>query len=117
MADTRHWGFHAGRQLDVDVLIVDEASMVHLEMMAALRELRRHRLAGHAQRIVQRVSALAQHTVMLRESRRFGGPIGQLARAVNAGHPAQAQALLDAGTQGGTHSELLQRPGIQRIAG
>jgi len=36
--DTRHWGFHAGRQLDVDVLIVDEASMVHLEMMAALLE-------------------------------------------------------------------------------
>lgn len=34
--DTRHWGFHAGRPLDVDVLIVDEASMVHLEMMSAL---------------------------------------------------------------------------------
>ncbi len=58
-----------------------------------------------------RPPALAQHTVMLRESRRFGGPIGQLARAVNAGHAAQAQALLDAGTQGGTHSELWERQG------
>ncbi len=36
--DTRHWGYHAGRPLDVDVLIVDEASMVHLEMMSALLE-------------------------------------------------------------------------------
>ena len=35
---TRHWGYHAGRPLDVDVLMVDEASMVHLEMMSALLE-------------------------------------------------------------------------------
>jgi len=158
--DTRHWGFHAGRQLDVDVLIVDEASMVHLEMMAALLEalpsgarlvllgdkdqlasveagavlgdLCRDAQAGrylpetldYALRVAgqavppqfaapagDRPPALAQHTVMLRESRRFGGPIGQLARAVNAGHAAQAQALLDAGTQGGTHSELWERHG------
>ncbi|MCB4789728.1 MULTISPECIES: exodeoxyribonuclease V subunit alpha [unclassified Delftia] len=158
--DTRHWGFHAGRQLDVDVLIVDEASMVHLEMMAALLEalpsgarlvllgdkdqlasveagavlgdLCRDAQAGrylpdtldYALRVAgqavppqfaapagDRPPALAQHTVMLRESRRFGGPIGQLARAVNAGHAAQAQALLDAGTQGGTHSELWERQG------
>ena len=33
---TRHFGHHAGRPLEVDVLIVDEASMIHLEMMAAL---------------------------------------------------------------------------------
>lgn len=158
--DTRHWGFHAGRQLDVDVLIVDEASMVHLEMMAALLEalpagarlvllgdkdqlasveagavlgdLCRDAQAGrylpdtldYALRVAgqavppqfaapagDRAPALAQHTVMLRESRRFGGPIGQLARAVNAGHAAQAQALLDAGTQGGTHAELWERQG------
>jgi exodeoxyribonuclease V alpha subunit len=32
--------------------------------------------------------ALAQQTVMLRHSRRFGGPIGQLALAVNAGDSA-----------------------------
>ncbi|CDG82518.1 exodeoxyribonuclease V subunit alpha [Janthinobacterium agaricidamnosum] len=34
--DTRAFQHHAGNPLDVDVLIVDEASMVHLEMMAAL---------------------------------------------------------------------------------
>lgn len=34
--DTRQFRFHASQPLDVDVLIVDEVSMVHLEMMAAL---------------------------------------------------------------------------------
>ncbi len=34
--DTRQFRHHAGQPLDVDVLIVDEASMVHLEMMDAL---------------------------------------------------------------------------------
>ncbi|WP_423679796.1 exodeoxyribonuclease V subunit alpha [Undibacterium sp. WLHG33] len=34
--DTRAFRHHAGNLLDIDVLIVDEASMVHLEMMAAL---------------------------------------------------------------------------------
>ena len=33
---TRAFAHHAGNQLDVDVLIVDEASMVHLEMMASV---------------------------------------------------------------------------------
>ncbi len=34
--DTRAFVHKAGNELDIDVLIVDEASMVHLEMMAAL---------------------------------------------------------------------------------
>ena len=34
--DTRQFRHHAANPLDVDVLIVDEASMVHLEMMDAL---------------------------------------------------------------------------------
>ncbi len=34
--DSRGLRHHAGNPLDVDVLIVDEASMVHLEMMAAV---------------------------------------------------------------------------------
>jgi exodeoxyribonuclease V alpha subunit len=34
--DTRAFQHNAGNPLDVDVLIVDEASMVHLEMMASL---------------------------------------------------------------------------------
>ncbi|MBS0348839.1 MAG: exodeoxyribonuclease V subunit alpha [Proteobacteria bacterium] len=34
--DTRHFRHHAGNPLPLDVLVVDEASMVDLEMMAAL---------------------------------------------------------------------------------
>ncbi|MDN2705860.1 exodeoxyribonuclease V subunit alpha [Janthinobacterium sp. SUN100] len=34
--DTRTFAHHAGNPLEVDVLIVDEASMVHLEMMASV---------------------------------------------------------------------------------
>lgn len=137
--DTRAFGHHAGNPLDVDVLIVDEASMVHLEMMAALLDA----LPPHATLILlgdkdqlasveagavlgdlcheaeagaynaatvayaeaasgQQIppqfhgagGPLAQQTVMLRESRRFGGPIGALALAVNAGDVAGAQAVL-----------------------
>ncbi len=141
--DTRHWGFHAGRPLDVDVLIVDEASMVHLEMMSALLDalppharlvllgdkdqlasveagavlgdLCRDAQAGHygaaTVDYVARVAgeqipapfhadamvpALAQQTVMLRESRRFSGPIAQLALAVNAGDVVRSHELLAA---------------------
>lgn len=34
--ETRQFRFHAGNLLDIDIVIVDEASMIHLEMMAAL---------------------------------------------------------------------------------
>ncbi len=34
--DTRHFKYHAGNPLALDVLVVDEASMVDLEMMAAV---------------------------------------------------------------------------------
>jgi exodeoxyribonuclease V alpha subunit len=34
--DTRQFRFNASHLLDVDILIVDEASMIHLEMMSAL---------------------------------------------------------------------------------
>ena len=137
--DTRQFRFSAAHPLDVDVLIVDEASMVHLEMMAALlealpRDARviflgdKDQLASVeagavlgdlcnqaekglysastlawvkdvtgqtiAQTFAGQGSPLAQQTVMLRESRRFGGPIGQLALAVNAGQAALANSLL-----------------------
>ena len=138
---TRHWGFHAGHPLDVDVLIVDEASMVHLEMMSALldampaharlvllgdkdqlasveagavlgdlcRDAEHGRYSEETVAYVQRVTGdvippayhargeappLAQHTVMLRESRRFEGPIAQLALAVNAGDAVHSLDLL-----------------------
>ncbi len=140
--DTRAFAHHKGNPLDIDVLIVDEASMVHLEMMAALLDalpdgatlillgdkdqlasveagavlgdLCRDAQAGgysaatvayaleaSGERIPEQfhgnAGPLAQQTVMLRESRRFGGPIGQLALAVNAGDAARAQDVLRAG--------------------
>jgi exodeoxyribonuclease V alpha subunit len=156
--DTRHWGYHAGRQLDVDVLIVDEASMVHLEMMSALLQalpatarlillgdkdqlasveagavlgdLCRDAQEGcylpatsaYAERVTgqaipakfmatQTALPLAQHTVMLRESRRFGGPVGQLAQAVNVGDAAQAMGLLAQQTQQGPDAALWAQQG------
>ncbi len=138
--DTRKFRSDAAHPLELDVLIVDEASMIHLEMMAALLDALPARarviflgdkdqlasveagavfgdLCGDAQRgryqgataefvesvTGQRIpaeyvcggSALAQQTVMLRHSRRFGGPIGQLAQAVNRGDFKQASALLN----------------------
>lgn len=137
--DTRAFQHHAGNQLDVDVLIVDEASMIHLEMMSALLaalpatatlillgdkdqlasveagavlgDLCHNAEAGayltetlsyvHAS-TGQDIPAsfagdggpIAQQTVMLRESRRFGGPIGALALAVNSGDAAAAIEVL-----------------------
>jgi len=143
--DTRAFARDAAHPLEIDVLFVDEASMVHLEMMAALLaavpsgarvvllgdkdqlasveagavlgELCRDAEQGsytdatvdfvaavageqipHAMRA--NGSAMAQQTVMLRESRRFGGPIGQLALAVNAGDAPAAAALLQGGGDG-----------------
>lgn len=144
--DTRQFQHHAGHPLDVDVLIVDEASMIHLEMMSALldalpakarlvllgdkdqlasveagavlgdlcRDARAGCYSAETVAYVLRVTGetmapafhymhhaaddpapiLAQHTVMLRDSHRFGGPIGQLAEAVNAGHVNRAIKVL-----------------------
>jgi exodeoxyribonuclease V alpha subunit len=142
---TRAFQHHRGNLLDVDVLIVDEASMVHLEMMAALlAALPMHAiliLLGDKDQLasveagavlgdlchdaqagaysaatlayVQAASgsaiaaqfhgagsALAQQTVMLRQSRRFSGPIGQLAQAVNAANAADVLACLRGGDDG-----------------
>ncbi|MES2901829.1 MAG: exodeoxyribonuclease V subunit alpha [Pseudomonadota bacterium] len=146
--DTRAFAHHKGNRLDIDVLIVDEASMVHLEMMAALLAALPERatliLLGDKDQLasveagavlgdlcrdaqtgaysaatldyVQAASgetiphefssagpALAQQTVMLRHSRRFGGPIGQLALAVNGGDAAAAEAVLRGGGDGSLH--------------
>jgi exodeoxyribonuclease V alpha subunit len=140
--DTRAFAHHKGNPLDIDVLIVDEASMVHLEMMASLLDAlpdgailillgdkdqlasveagavlgdlcRDAQAGGYTAGTVAyaheasgetippqfhgNAGALAQQTVMLRESRRFGGPIGQLALAVNAGDAARAEQVLRAG--------------------
>ncbi len=140
--DTRSFAHHAGNPLNVDVLIVDEASMVHLEMMACLLDalppgatlillgdkdqlasveagavlgdLCHDAQAGGYSRATAgyvfeasgevlppeylgSAGPLAQQTVMLRHSRRFGGPIGQLALAVNAGDAESAEAVLRGG--------------------
>jgi len=142
--DTRSFAHHKGNPLDVDVLIVDEASMVHLEMMASLLDALppaatlillgdKDQLASveagavlgdlchdaeqgaysaatlaYAQQAAGETvpaafagngGALAQQTVMLRHSRRFSGPIGKLALAVNAGDVAATQALLRSGVE------------------
>ncbi|MGJ7493185.1 exodeoxyribonuclease V subunit alpha [Variovorax sp. ZT4R33] len=139
--DTRRFRFDAAHPLEVDVLIVDEASMIHLEMMAALLEalpptarviflgdkdqlasveagavlgdLCRDAESGRyqpqtlayleavtGQRVPEAFAGdgppLAQQTVMLRQSHRFGGPIGQLAAAVNQGDATSAVTLLHA---------------------
>ena len=139
--ETRAFQHHAGNQLDVDVLIVDEASMIHLEMMAALlaalpptatlillgdkdqlasveagavlgdlchnaeagdygAETLTYVLESTGQELPASFAGnggpIAQQTVMLRESRRFGGPIGALALAVNAGNAAAAVDVLRA---------------------
>jgi exodeoxyribonuclease V alpha subunit len=139
---SRAWRHDARHPLALDVLVVDEASMVHLEMMSALLAAlppgARLILLGDKDQLAsveagavladlcagaeaggytphtadalaaltgQRLpasmlgagSALAQQTVMLRRSRRFGGPIGALAQAVNAGDAAAAWRCLQAG--------------------
>jgi exodeoxyribonuclease V alpha subunit len=137
--DTRRFRHDAAHPLPLDVLIVDEASMVHLEMMAALLQALPPRarlvLLGDKDQLASVEAGavlgdlchgaeagryepatadfalavtgevlpaafvtggppLAQQTVMLRHSHRFGGPIGELAAAVNQGDAARAAALL-----------------------
>ncbi|WP_027865422.1 exodeoxyribonuclease V subunit alpha [Massilia alkalitolerans] len=159
--DTRAFAHHRGNPLDVDVLIVDEASMVHLEMMASLLDALppsatlillgdKDQLAsveagavlgdlchnagagGYTDATCDYVlaasgeelpdeflgdaGALAQQTVMLRHSRRFGGPIGQLALAVNAGDAVRAEAVLRAGEPGVRWIENAQQQHVLQLA-
>ncbi|GAB3480566.1 exodeoxyribonuclease V subunit alpha [Azotobacter salinestris] len=148
LPDSRHFRHHAGNLLPLDVLVVDEASMIDLEMMACLLDaLPRHSrliLLGDKDQLASVEAGallgdlcrdaeggfysaetrawleeaggapladpalregdagsrpLAQRTVMLRHSRRFGSGsgIGRLARAVNARDAAQARSILAEG--------------------
>ena len=143
--DTRHFRHHAGNPLALDMLVVDEASMIALEMMAnllaalpaharlvllgdkdqlasveagaVLGDLCRDAEAGRyseqtwqwlehigGQSITaaglqpgdERQHPLAQQTVMLRHSHRFGAHsgIGELARSVNHADPQAARKAL-----------------------
>ena len=151
LPDTRHFRHHAGNLLALDVLVIDEASMIDLDLMdsvlAALPPSARLVLLGDKDQLASveagavlgelcrdadggfydpatlawlsavtgqsfteaglqtgsaATHALAQHTVMLRQSRRFGpnSGIGQLAQAVNRGDVIAAQALLARGLLG-----------------
>jgi len=139
--ETREFRFNASNLLDVDILIVDEASMIHLEMMSALLqalpagtklillgdkdqlasveagavlgdlcryaaqgqyslETARYANATCAQTVPGKYLAtqsnptpLAQQTVMLRKTHRFGGQIGKLALAINDRQSAAAEVL------------------------
>jgi len=159
--DSRAFAHHAGNPLDVDVLIVDEASMVHLEMMASLldalppqatlillgdkdqlasveagavlgdlcHDAQAGAYSGATRDYVRAASgeelpgdflgdggALAQQTVMLRHSRRFGGPIGQLALAVNGGEAARAEGILRSGEDGVRWIENAQQQQVLQLA-
>ena len=164
--DTRRMQHDARHPLDVDVLIVDEASMIHLEMMSALLQALpptarlvllgdkdqlasveagavlgdlcrdadagayspdtvAYAAAATGQILPVRYHAgsdrlpplLAQQTVMLRQSRRFGGPIGQLALAVNAGDAAGVRAVLQSAAGGAVHaSEHATPPDVLALA-
>jgi exodeoxyribonuclease V alpha subunit len=59
---------------------------------------------------------LAQQTVMLRESRRFEGPIGALALAVNAGEAAAARRLLGLGVVAASDGSLAAPAGVTPAA-
>jgi len=145
---TRRFVHDASHPLDVDLLFVDEASMVHLEMMAMLLEALppqarvillgdkdqlasveagavmgdlcqgpagvgapaayRPETAAWLQMLTGRAlpasavgpgTDLMQQTVVLRHSRRFSGPIGQLAAAVNRGDGPGALSVLHGGHQ------------------
>lgn len=164
--DTRRMQHDATHPLDIDVLIVDEASMIHLEMMSALLQalpptarlvllgdkdqlasveagavlgdlcrdaesgaygpetvryaaeatgqalpVRYHATAG------RRPLLLAQQTVMLRQSRRFSGPIGRLALAVNAGDAMDVRAVLQSAVGGAVHAnEHATTPDVLALA-
>lgn len=150
LPNTRHFRYNGNNPLVLDVLVIDEASMIDLEMMHnVLQALPKHarlillgdkdqlasveagsvlgdlcadaELAYYTVETQQRLAhlcnetlyaegwcvgeaqqhRLAQHTVMLRYSRRFDGDsgIGRLADAVNKSQATQAWQLL--------HSEFL----------
>lgn len=146
---TRRFRHDAANPLDVDLLIVDEASMVHLEMMAQLLEAlppgARLVLLGDKDQLASveagavlgdlcqgtsgdgdahgydpetvawirdvagqtlppptlaQGAGLTRQTVVLRKSRRFDGPIGQLALTINAGSATSAVEMLEARADG-----------------
>jgi exodeoxyribonuclease V alpha subunit len=96
---TRHFRHHAGNLLPLDVLVVDEASMIDLEMMANLLEA----LPAHARMVL-----LGDKDQLA--SVEAGAVLGDLCRDAEAGlYSAETQAWLEA-----ISGEDLGRAGLQR---
>ncbi|MFI3135584.1 MAG: exodeoxyribonuclease V subunit alpha, partial [Methylococcaceae bacterium] len=103
---------HAEKPLAYDLVIVDEASMIDLALMSklvdALKPDARLILLGDKDQLASVESgavladlniALPEHTIELKTSHRFDGPIKILADAINAGQPERAwQALTEKNT-------------------
>jgi exodeoxyribonuclease V alpha subunit len=112
---SRRFRHDLAHPLDIDVLLIDEASMVHLELMAAVVDAlppqARLILLGDRDQLASveagsvlgdlcaaEAPALARRVVTLRRSHRFGGRIGELAAAVNAGDVPVTLRTLQAGS-------------------
>ncbi len=127
-ADTRALRHTAANLLDVDVVFVDEASMVHLEMMAALLAA----VPAHARVILlgdkdqlesveagavladlcqaPAGSALQAQTVTLQRSQRYSGQVAALAAAVNAGDITTTRAVFQATPDGAVSWRTAMKP-------
>jgi exodeoxyribonuclease V alpha subunit len=112
---------HRGNRLPHDVIVVDEASMVSLTMMARLLEAVRPQtrlvLLGDPDQLasVEAGAVLADlvdglgdaKVAALKTSHRFGESIGELATAIRIGHGDRAVEVLRAG---GEHLEWIEAP-------
>ncbi len=120
---------HRGNRLPHDVVVVDEASMVSLSLMArlveAIRPEARLILLGDADQLASVEAGAVLHDVVagfrdqapspvsrLEKSHRFGLQIGALAAAVRDGHADVAWSLL---AVGGTDVELIDPADTARI--
>lgn len=114
---TRRFVHGVQNPLAVDLLLVDEASMVHGEMLAAMLDALppsarlvllgdRDQLASvEAGAVMAELCApgspLSPQTTVLQAGHRFGGPIAALAAAINRGDTQGASAAFAAGTGDG----------------
>ena len=120
---------HRGNRLPHDVVVVDEASMVSLSMMAriveAIRPDARLVLLGDADQLASVEAGAVLHDLVagfrdrspspvsrLQTSHRFGERIGELAAAVRDGRADDAWAILRAG---GPRVELVDPDDLERL--